>query len=242
VHVCLECYGDLYGYSRKAEWIESKAIFDKIKVNFENGESELLSKNSIKNRLGISMTKYNWIKPKLSKEITPVPVIQSQSKSFKDKMLIEITHSDLNLKKLNNPTILYRIKNNNPSNFNIYKSSFEIDKSSTIEAFITDIFKAELTVSDTISATFFKKPNNYTIDIKSKYNPQYHAGGTEGLIDGINGSTNWRKGDWQGYQSQDFEAIIDLQNVKEVSNFSATFLQDQRSWIQCQPKWIITVR
>ena len=51
------------------------------------------------------------------------------------------------------------------------------------------------------------------------------------MIDGINGSTNWRKGDWQGYQSQDFEAIVDLQTEKNVSNFSATFLQDSRSWI-----------
>jgi hypothetical protein len=85
--------------------------------------------------------------------------------------------------------------------------------------------------SNVVSATFFKKPNNYTIDIKSKYNPQYHAGGKDGLLDGINGSTNWRKGDWQGYQSQDFEAIVDLQSEKKVSNFSATFLQDQRSWI-----------
>jgi len=85
--------------------------------------------------------------------------------------------------------------------------------------------------SNTISATFFKKPNNYTIKIKSKYNPQYHAGGNEGLIDGIYGSTNWRKGDWQGYQSQNFEAIIDFQSAKSVSNFSSTFLQDSRSWI-----------
>ena len=78
---------------------------------------------------------------------------------------------------------------------------------------------------------FFKKPNNYTIDIKSKYNPQYHAGGPEGLIDGINGTENWRKGDWQGYQSQDFEAVIDLQKEQMVHSFSANCLQDSRSWI-----------
>ena len=90
--------------------------------------------------------------------------------------------------------------------------------------------------SNTISATFFKKPNNYCINIKSVYNPQYHAGGPEGLLDGILGTENWRKGDWQGYQSQDFEAIVDLQSEKKVSNFSATFLQDQRSWIMMPTK------
>jgi hypothetical protein len=85
--------------------------------------------------------------------------------------------------------------------------------------------------SQTISATFFKKPNNYTIDIKSTYNPQYHAGGNDGLLDGIFGTTNWRKGDWQGYQSQDFEAIVDLQQTKSISEIHSNYLQDQRSWI-----------
>ena len=85
--------------------------------------------------------------------------------------------------------------------------------------------------SKTISATFFKKPNDYTIDIKSNYNPQYHAGGSDGLIDGIFGTTNWRKGDWQGYQSQDFEATVDLQGIKLISEIHSNYLQDQRSWI-----------
>ena len=82
-----------------------------------------------------------------------------------------------------------------------------------------------------VMGQFFKKPNNYIIDIKSKYNPQYHAGGPQGLLDGINGTENWRKGDWQGYQGQDFEAVVDLQQEKNINSFSATFLQDSRSWI-----------
>ena len=209
----------------KAEWIESKATFDKIKVNFENGESEFLSKNSVKNRLGISMTKYNWIKPKLSKEITPVPVIQAESKAFKDKMMVEIKSQNSSDK------IYYKINNYvetlEKKSFELYNQPFEIQQNATISCYVFN----NNSQSNTISAQFFKKPNNYTIDIKSTYNPQYHAGGKDGLLDGINGTTNWRKGDWQGYQTQDFEAIVDLQNVKEVSNFSATFLQDQRSWI-----------
>jgi hypothetical protein len=104
---------------------------------------------------------------------------------------------------------------------------FKIEKTCEIQAYV----KTKDGQSKTISATFFKKPNNYTINIKSKYNPQYHAGGAEGLLDGILGTENWRKGDWQGYQSQDFEAIVDLQEVKEIAEVSARFLQDQRSWI-----------
>ena len=51
------------------------------------------------------------------------------------------------------------------------------------------------------------------------------------MLDGILGTENWRKGDWQGYQSQDFEAVVDLQELKPVKEISARFLQDSRSWI-----------
>ena len=108
-----------------------------------------------------------------------------------------------------------------------YIKPIEIQETSTISAYI----KSNNIQSNTVSATFFKKPNNYTIDITSSYNPQYHAGGPEGLLDGILGSENWRKGDWQGYQGQDFEAVVDLKKETLIHHLEATFLQDSRSWI-----------
>jgi predicted alpha-1,2-mannosidase len=211
----------------KAEWIETEPLFEKIKVNFEDGKSELLNENSNKSRLGIINAKYNFIKPKLTETIIPVPVIKAESKSFKDKMMIEITSQ--------NPkdTIFYIVFENDTDYSTIkityipYTKPFYIEASSMIQAYIKNANEQ----SQTISATFFKKPNNYTIDIKSTYNPQYHAGGNDGLLDGIFGTTNWRKGDWQGYQSQDFEAIVDLQQTKSISEIHSNYLQDQRSWI-----------
>jgi hypothetical protein len=111
--------------------------------------------------------------------------------------------------------------------FVVYDKPFEIHETSTILAYV----KTKMSTSKQVHATFFKKPNNYTIDIKSKYNPQYHAGGPEGLLDGIYGNENWRKGDWQGYQTQDFEAVVDLQNKQNILEISANFLQDTRAWI-----------
>jgi hypothetical protein len=165
--------------------------------------------------------------------IIPVPVIQAESKAFKDKLKIEIKANKNNLGLSEN--IYFRILDENNTHdktpFVNYKESFEINKSSKVEAYIERIVGGKPPKSNTISATFFKKPNNYSINIKSKYNPQYHAGGPEGLLDGILGTENWRKGDWQGYQSQDFEAVVDLQEVKSITEISARFLQDQRSWI-----------
>jgi hypothetical protein len=80
-------------------------------------------------------------------------------------------------------------------------------------------------------AYFHKIPNNWTIKLNCKYNKQYTAGGDAGIIDGLLGYKDWRKGGWQGYQSQDFEAVIDMQENKEINEISSSYLQDSRSWI-----------
>ena len=159
-------------------------------------------------------------------EIIPVPVIQAESKAFKDKLKIELKSKNSN--DIIYCTILNVDKTDDNDNFFPYLSALQISESSKIVSFVKNKYGMK---SEKVSATFFKKPNNYSINIKSIYNPQYHAGGPEGLLDGILGTENWRKGDWQGYQSQDFEAVVDLKEVKPVKEISARFLQDQRSWI-----------
>ncbi|MBY0487726.1 MAG: GH92 family glycosyl hydrolase [Flavobacteriaceae bacterium] len=204
----------------KPIWSTVKPNFEKIKVNFEKNYNSEISLGKDLRFIGIEIQHRESLP--LANDIITVPVIEAESKSFKDKMAIEIFSNN------SKDEIFYCIISTSESEiYKKYEKPFNIEKSCTVLAYS----KSGNLKSNTISATYFKKPNNYTIDIKSKYNPQYHAGGNEGLIDGINGSTNWRKGDWQGYQSQDFEAIVDLQSEKKVSNFSATFLQDQRSWI-----------
>ena len=159
-------------------------------------------------------------------EYSIVPVIQAESKSFESNQKIVLKSSG---------KVYYSF--NDDLNFKEYKSPILINQSTKINAYTEYYSYSEFRTdsialrSNTISATFFKKPNNYSINIKFKYNPQYHAGGPDGLLDGILGTENWRKGDWQGYQSQDFEAVVDLKEVKTISEISARFLQDQRSWI-----------
>jgi len=214
-------------------WTTSEPYFEKIKVNFENGEAVDVIKNNNK-ELGffikrpIDTSDYYY-----SRILSVVPVIHAESKSFKDKMTIEITHSTLSERKFRGQAVYYCVIDvlNKNSEFKPYFEPFEISKTSTIETYFRESIESKGPLSATVSATFFKKPNNFTIDIKSTYNPQYHAGGPEGLIDGIFGTENWRKGDWQGYQTHDFEAIIDMQSTREISQITANFLQDTRSWI-----------
>jgi hexosaminidase len=51
------------------------------------------------------------------------------------------------------------------------------------------------------------------------------AGGEHGFTDGIRGSKNFRDGHWQGFEGQDFEAVIHLDQMTPVSSIAAGFLQ-----------------
>ena len=213
---------------------ENDLYFDKIVVNLESGEKVEISEKQrkINKQKAIQQEKeiessedIDWNLDYIIKEIIPVPVIQAENKSFKDKLKIELKSQNSNDKiyfKINN-----YVETLEKKTFVLYNQPFEIQQTETISCYVLN----NNSQSNTISAQFFKKPNNYTINIKSKYNKQYHAGGDDGLLDGILGTENWRKGEWQGYQSQDFEAIVDLKEVKNISEISARFLQDQRSWI-----------
>ncbi len=231
------------------KWESNEPLFDSIKIKDENGKNLVDYKKQVVNgkttnrifllgeklkeqliqKRGATMSHFDYsqnISENINyNKIIIVPLIQAESKAFKDKLMIELKSQSQNDK------IYFRINNYvetlEKKSFELYNQPFEIQQNATISCYVLN----NNSQSNTISAQFFKKPNNFTINIKSKYNPQYHAGGPEGLLDGILGTENWRKGDWQGYQSQDFEAVVDLQEAKDITEISARFLQDQRSWI-----------
>ena len=198
-------------------WDTVTGIFKSVTIDFDNGKKGIVQNGVVQQPdklFGFDVTP-NFVKPKFDK-IVPVPVISAPSKAFLDKMTVELSADE--------GEIFYALGS---AEFNGYTQPISIDRSTSVKAYAVKDGKK----SDIVMANFFKKPNDYTIDIKSKYNPQYHAGGPEGLLDGIHGTENWRKGDWQGYQAQDFEAVVDMKKSKAVNEIVATFLQESRSWI-----------
>ena len=110
----------------------------------------------------------------------------------------------------------------------LYDKPFMIKDSATIKAVSMNIKGAKSFPVETRSN---KMPHDWTVKILSKYNRQYTGGGDEGLIDGIRGNLNFASGEWQGYQDQDFIAVIDLQKETEIKKVGGGFLQDARPWI-----------
>ncbi len=153
------------------------------------------------------------------------PVIKIESKVFKKDTWVEIL-SD-------NPTVnstFYTIKYSNGKEVKSkYTKKFKVKSTCTITAYST--FGLSGNNSAEAKGKCFLKPNDYSIEILSKANAQYFAGGADGLLDGVTGDPDWKKGYWHGYQGQDLEAIIDTKKKNTHTKITARFLADNRSWI-----------
>ncbi len=151
------------------------------------------------------------------------PTIEGGAISFKEKQKIEIHSIQPNVK------LFYTTNGSFPTpQSNLYTQPFFIDTTTTIKAIGIDNNNNNSFVT---TSTFKKANNNWEVRLNTSFEPQYEGGGASGLIDGIYGTTNWRMGNWQGYQLNDFDAVINLKEVKNISSITASFLQDVRPWI-----------
>lgn len=155
--------------------------------------------------------------------IIPAPLLRSSSQVFKDHTLVTIS-------KLGNEAVEIYYTDNGSEPYRTskkYTAPVDVRSNMTLKA---RAYSRDDSSSVT-TAVFYKIKYDYNISISSKANAQYAAEGAQSLIDGINGSVNWRKGDWLGYQGQDFECVVDLKGSKQVSSITLSALQDTRSWI-----------
>lgn len=159
----------------------------------------------------------------IAEKSAAVPVIVADSKTFTDRLEIKLAKNEPRAK------IYYTLDGSLPDvKSNEYQDGFWIDKTTTVKTF-TKNFSGEQ--SPVAEAVFYKIPYDWTVKVLSKYNRQYTGGGDFGLIDGIRGTLNFASGEWQGYQDQDFIAVIDLKKETEIHKLGGGFLQDARPWI-----------
>jgi len=84
-----------------------------------------------------------------------------------------------------------------------------------------------------LSISDFSERNRYPhlalgapVAVRDSSSSPYSAGGDQALTDGIRGSIDRRGGDWQGYGGVDFEAVVDLGELRTVSSVKVGFLQN----------------
>ncbi len=241
-------------------------LFRKVQINLENGQSFSLQANNltasnfyIRNFAidGITMSQvfldYNRIQKggnlifnmgsgpsaldKLSNDDTEVidtdfvinPTIHGGNIPFKRIKTVSITAQKGN-------RIYYSLDGSIPTMSGIqYRKSLSFDTSVVLKAIsVNRAGKMSLVTT----AQYHKINHDWSLIPGSKFSAQYNAGGADGLIDGIYGSTDWRKGNWQGYQKTNLYAVIDLKKQQLVNTVIMNFLQDTRAWIVV-PKEIV---
>ncbi|PKF74359.1 GH92 family glycosyl hydrolase [Chryseobacterium sp. PMSZPI] len=207
------------------EWETTTPYFDEIKIHLEDGSTKIITKNTSKTEL--KKLGFEDIKATKNFKYTPLtasPVIAAD-RIFDFSTKVEIT-------PLNSGDKVYYMTIdesdvNKRKTFIPYKGAFSISKTTQVTAYAErNGEKSSVTV-----ANFNRRPNYWDINTLSKATPQYTANGKLALIDGIRGDINWRKGEWQGYQGQNFEAIIDFKSPQQITKLSSTYLQDSKAWI-----------
>ena len=150
--------------------------------------------------------------------ITPVPYFSTSSQTFTDSISVVIKSVDTASE------LFYSI---NDSEFEKYEGPINISESSHLKAFAVKNDKKSFEVS----SSYKKIKGGRSIKLNTAYSNQYSAGGDNGLIDFLKGSSNFRTGYWQGYNGEHFMAIVDLGSIEEVKFISLGALQDIKSWI-----------
>ena len=219
-------------FTIKANNVSDENIYIKsAKLNGADYRKSFFTHDDLKNgaTLEFEMTNApvkNWFKDapvsKIETDFAPVPTIDAE-RTFNKEMTVKIS----SLKKF--AKIFYTVDGKEPNaNSKLYTKPFELTESAIIKAVAVDENGVK---SFPVEAKSNKMPHDWTVKIFSKYNRQYTGGGDFGLIDGIRGTLNFASGEWQGYQDQDFIALIDLQKETEIKKLGGGFLQDARPWI-----------
>lgn len=85
--------------------------------------------------------------------------------------------------------------------------------------------------SKVVKSQFVKYVRDKQLKLTTEYANQYSGGGPQALVDGQQGTDEYRGTEWQGFSGRNVEGIIELNEKKDVSSIQISYLQDQKSWI-----------
>jgi len=152
-----------------------------------------------------------------------VPFVVKGERSFREKQTIELGTLDVD------SNIFYTLDGTEPTEKSSrYGKGFEIKNTTTLRFFAKNGSMRSLNAS----AQFYKIPDNLRLQrYNTRYSPQYTAGGDAGLLDGIRGGSDFRTGDWQGFEGVNLNVVLDLGKRRNIQRLSAGFFQDENAWI-----------
>jgi predicted alpha-1,2-mannosidase len=164
-----------------------------------------------------------------AKPIVINPIIYGGGPSFKDSLLVELYSPQSGV------TLFYTTDGSIPSiRSKRYTEPIKVKQSMILKAIAIDENGNRSFIAE---ASYQLMPHQWKVQLLQPYEKQYDGGGPDGLVDGILGTTNWRMGNWQGYQVVNPDIVIDLGKPASIKKIAIGLLQDTRSWI-VMPSWI----
>jgi predicted alpha-1,2-mannosidase len=156
-------------------------------------------------------------------KIVAAPLIETTANTFKDQLEVVIRARG------GGQRLYFTVDGSAPDTASqVFEKPLVIRNTTSLKAIAVGSDGARSLVT---TAIFQRIPHDWSVRLNSRYSSQYAAGGDLAIIDGVRGNSNFHTGAWQGYQGQDFVAVIDLGKVRAVRKLGAGFLQDAGSWI-----------
>ncbi|HMQ74828.1 MAG TPA: GH92 family glycosyl hydrolase [Flavobacteriales bacterium] len=160
--------------------------------------------------------------PELSLERPlPAPWVNAPSRTFTDTLAVHF------VRPIPYGQVEYRMKEGGVKQWRAAPELLTLRQTGTVQARLA----LDGRTGPVVEARFERLDVRHTVSLQSTYANQYAAGGDQALVDGLRGSTEFRSGEWQGFQGQDVLATIDLGGERRLDAVSVGMLQDQRSWI-----------
>ncbi len=159
----------------------------------------------------------------LQPQMMPAPWFENTPSRFSENTVVSIKGAP------EGSTLFYTLDGSLPTTANMrYYEPFSLDRSALVTAVA---WQEGVGYSAPAQRQYIKVSGSRQISLYHPPHPNYDGGGAEILIDGLKGAANWRLGGWQGFQGNDFEAVVDLGKRQYIRRLSASFAQDTRSWI-----------
>ena len=156
----------------------------------------------------------------------PAPIISAPSMTFVDSVVVNVSAIEGPWKIVLGTE--YNAFGNTKDQPVVRGTTVLLRRSGNVTAYCE---MADGTKGPMVTARFMQMDGDRTITLETAYANQYAAGGTQALVDGLRGGTDFRSGEWQGFEGKDVLATIDLGKVMKVKRIGVGALQDQKSWI-----------
>ena len=159
-----------------------------------------------------------------SRSVFNVDIITTLDENNVGKLIVKLETQGLQ------DAIRYTVDGTEPSITSAeYTAPFVVDKTTTIKV---AAFSAKAMLGKVSELTIpIHKATAKKVTLNSTYSDRYTSGGDNGVINSMKGSKNFNDGNWQGYNGNDFDAVIDLGEVTEVSKIALGTALNAKSWI-----------